>query len=222
MTPPDPTEQDLHAIRSVSADAPLQEAQAGDDPFALFQTWLDQALEANDGAWFEPNAMALSTADAQGRPDCRIVLLKHLDRDGLVFYTNLESAKAQQLAANPRAAAVFYWSGQERQVRVRGRVERVDEQDAREYFASRPRGSQLGALVSRQSRPLDSRQALEADLEQARARYTDKPIPKPDYWGGLRIVPEAFEFWQGRDNRLHDRLLYRRDGQGWARQRLSP
>ncbi len=222
MSPPDPTGHELHELRSVSADRPLQEAQAGDDPFALFGTWLDQAVERNEGAWFEPNAMALCTADAEGRPDCRIVLLKHHDREGLVFYTNLESAKARQLNANPRVAAVFYWSAQERQVRVRGRVERVDAQAAREYFASRPRGSQLGAIVSRQSRPLASREDLEAELEQVRERYEGQPLPKPDFWGGYRIVPETFEFWQGRDNRLHDRLLYARDARAWSRQRLSP
>ena len=213
---------DLKHLRSESKDAPLNEDSAPGDPAILFDQWLQQAIEENDGAWYEPNAMALSTADAESSPDCRIVLLKEFSPEGFVFYTNTESAKGRQLAENPRAAAVFYWSRFERQVRLRGPVEKLSRERAEEYFASRPRRSQLGAVVSRQSRPIDSRSELESALAEAEARYEGRDIPMPAFWGGYRLVPEQIEFWQGRSSRLHDRLLYTRSGDGWTRQRLSP
>ncbi|MFP4355151.1 MAG: pyridoxamine 5'-phosphate oxidase [Phycisphaerae bacterium] len=213
---------DLEHLRSESKDVPLCEDRAPDDPVTLFEKWLEQAVEDNDGAWYEPNAMALSTADAEGSPDCRIVLLKECSREGFVFYTNTESAKGRQLAENPRAAAVFYWSRFERQVRLRGPIEKLSCERAESYFANRPRGSQLGAIISRQSQPINSRGELESALAQAEAQYQGRDIPMPAFWGGYRLVPEQIEFWQGRSSRLHDRLLYTRSQSGWARQRLSP
>lgn len=199
----------------------LSERDLDPDPLHQFARWLDQAVAAS---LIEPNAMALATATPDGRPSVRMVLLKGFDPGGFVFYTNYESRKGGELAANPSAALVFYWGALERQVRVEGRVSRVDAAQSDAYFYSRPTGSQLGAAASRQSQVLPNREALEAGVAALAARYGDQVIPRPDYWGGYRLAPSSIEFWQGRANRLHDRLRYRREPErdAWSIERLSP
>jgi pyridoxamine 5'-phosphate oxidase len=170
----------------------------------------------------EPNAMTVATATREGVPSARIVLLKQWDERGFVFYTNYEGQKGRELAENPVAALVFYWPELERQVRIVGAVERTSVEESNAYFQSRPLGSRLGALVSHQSTVIPDRTHLEARLLQLEAEYQDNPPPLPEYWGGYRVAPHAFEFWQGRPNRLHDRLRYRLDGGVWLVERLSP
>lgn len=198
----------------------LSEENVHPDPVEQFRLWFDEALAAN---LHEPNAMTLATADASGRPSARIVLLKGYDGRGFVFYTSYTGRKAAELEENPRAALVFYWGELERQVRVEGEVARLSEAESDAYFASRPRGSQLGARVSEQSRPLESRAALERRLRELESEYEETEIPRPGGWGGYRLAPEKVEFWQGRESRLHDRLLYAPDGRGgWGITRLQP
>lgn len=192
-----------------------------DDPDALFDVWMDEARESEPR---DPNAMALATVDREGRPDVRTVLLKGKDERGFVFYTNAESAKGQELAARAEAAFVLYWKSLNRQIRVRGSVETVSGAESDAYFDSRHPRSRLGAIASRQSRPLDSRATLEAKVAELEALYRDRPIPRPAYWHGFRVRPYQIEFWADRDNRLHDRIVFRREGVGdaWTRQRLYP
>jgi pyridoxamine 5'-phosphate oxidase len=191
------------------------------NPIVLFARWMREAQLAE---LKEPNAMTLATSTAQGRPSGRIVLLKEVSEFGFVFYTNYTSRKGQEIKTNPFVALTFYWAELERQVRVEGTVETVSREKSEAYFRTRPKGSRLGALVSRQSEKLPSRAPLEAKLLDLEKQYADTDdIPPPDYWGGYRVVPEAIEFWQGRTNRLHDRLLYRTKGeQTWTIERLSP
>ena len=189
--------------------------------------WADQfAVWFADAAAFglpEPNAMVLATADRSGRPSARTVLLKEYDVSGFVFFTNYESRKGTELATNPYASLVFPWFPMQRQVLVGGAVERVSRAETEEYFASRPRGSQLGAWASPQSRVLPDRAAVESHLTAAIERFGDGPVPAPPHWGGFRVLPETVEFWQGRSNRLHDRLRYRRTAErGWVVERLAP
>jgi pyridoxamine 5'-phosphate oxidase len=188
------------------------------DPISLFGEWLGEAeaSEAND-----PNAMALATVDADGLPDVRMVLMKAYDANGFVFFTNFESAKGRELLAHPRAAALFHWKSRRRQVRVRGPVTLVTDAEADAYFATRSRGSQLGAWASRQSRPLASRAALEEAAAEYAARYPDA-VPRPPYWCGFRIGIAEIEFWQDGAFRLHDRVVFRRRGEGWEKTRLYP
>ena len=188
------------------------------DPILLFSEWLTaaEATEPND-----PNAMALATVDEHGAPDVRIVLLKGHDAQGFVFYTNFESAKGHQLSAHPVAAIVIHWKSLRRQVRVRGAVTPVTDAEADAYFASRSRGSQIGAWASSQSRPLESRAVLEAAAAAIAARYQDA-VPRPPYWSGFRLSPSEIEFWQDGANRLHDRVVFRREGEGWQRTLLNP
>lgn len=198
----------------------LTEESAGDDPVALMERWLQDALNAN---LIEPNAMCLATVDEAGNPDARFVLLRGFDERGLVFYTNSQSPKGKQLTHRPYATLVFWWGALERQVRVRGMVEQVSDAEADAYFATRPRGHQLAAWVSPQSQPIPDRAWLEQRAAEVEREFEGRAVPRPPYWTGYRLVPDSFEFWQGRRNRLHDRLLYTRlpDG-GWRRERLAP
>lgn len=189
------------------------------DPFPLFDEWLAEAraAEVND-----PEAMALATADAEGQPSVRMVLLKGHGPEGFVFYTNDESAKGAQLAANPRAALLFHWKSLRRQVRVEGRVERVAASQADAYFASRARDSQLGAWASDQSRPLDRRSTFEQRFEDMKRRFQDGEVPRPPHWGGYRVSPHRIEFWSDRPHRLHERRLFVRGDGGWTEGLLYP
>lgn len=200
--------------------AGLNENETNPNPLIQFQTWFDQALNAELP---EPNAMTLATADGKGTPSARIVLLKGLDETGFVFYTNYQSRKGEQLAENPAAALVFWWAELERQVRIEGNVEKVSQAESEEYFASRPFGSQLGAWASPQSQVIASRSILEEKSWELEQKYANQELPKPPYWGGYRLLPTEIEFWQGRPNRLHDRLRYRQQEDGsWLRERLAP
>lgn len=196
----------------------LSEADAAADPLALFTSWLHDAVGAKLPL---PNAMTLATVTAEGAPDARIVLLKGLERGGFAFYTNYRSRKARQLEKRPAACLVFQWSELERQVRVEGAVEKVGAAESDEYFASRPAGARLSAWASEQSERVSSRGALESALQEARRKYGEQP-PRPAHWGGYRVIPQRIEFWQGRADRLHDRLLYTREASGWRIERLAP
>jgi pyridoxamine 5'-phosphate oxidase len=189
------------------------------DPLRQFQTWFGEAAEAGVEV---PEAMALATATPDGRPSARMVLLKAEDERGFAFHTNYESRKGEELAANPRAALLFHWRTAGRQVRVEGPVERVPAEESEAYFRTRPTGSRLAAWASPQSRPLPARAELDRLYEDAAARFPGEEVPLPPYWGGFRLVPEAYEFWQHRENRLHDRVRYERDAAGWKRLRLAP
>ena len=210
----------LSDLRREYTLAGLKESDADSNPFKQFDKWFQQALAAGLP---EPNAMTLATATLDGKPSARVVLLKGFDEHGFVFFTNYESQKGRELLANPQAALVCYWIELERQVRISGRVNRVSAQESEEYFQSRPLGSQLGAWASQQSEVVGGRKTLEERLEQLTREYQTKPVPLPPYWGGYRVAPEAIEFWQGRPNRLHDRLRYTLQSNGqWLIERLSP
>ncbi len=198
----------------------LLESTVNPDPVEQFRTWLAAAEAAG---FINPEAMTLATATPDGRPSARMVLLKGVDERGFVFFTNYESRKAAELDANPRAALVFYWPALERQVRVEGRVERTTAAESDAYFRSRPWGSRLGALASPQSRVIPGRDVLERRMEELLRQYPDHDIPRPAHWGGYRLIPVLFEFWQGQPNRLHDRLCYERHDDGsWDIRRLAP
>ena len=199
--------------------AALDERDVDPDPFAQFGRWFDEVVAAQLP---EPNAMTLATADGTGRPSARIVLLKAADGRGFTFYTNFGSRKARELPDGSRAALLFFWPELERQVRIEGAIEKVDMATADAYWSSRPRLSRIGAWASPQSEPLPDRASLEARFDEAFARYPDDQVPRPPHWGGYRVVPDAFEFWQGRASRLHDRITYRRDGANWRIGRLAP
>jgi pyridoxamine 5'-phosphate oxidase len=199
---------------------PLRKADVDADPLAQFQAWFREARESGLRL---PEAVVLATAAADGAPSARMVLLKGADERSFSFFTNTESRKARELAANPRAALLFYWDPLGRQVRVEGRAAPVSREEAAGYFATRPRGSQIAAWASRQSGALEGRDELEAEVERRAAEFDGGDVPLPPWWGGYRLVPERYEFWQHRDDRLHDRLAYEPDGDGrWRIVRLSP
>jgi len=198
---------------------PLVEAEVLRDPLAQFAAWLKDAERAE---MIEPTAMTLATVDADGRPSARVVLLKGLQQGALQFFTNYDSRKAAALAANPFAAATFWWDRLERSVRFEGRVQKLSAEVSTEYFHSRPRGSQIGAWTSQQSQVVDSRATLDARLAANQQRFAEGEIPLPSFWGGYALVPDRIEFWQGRDNRLHDRLRFERAAHGWQLLRLEP
>ena len=207
-------------VRVEYGDEPLARADLPSDPWTLFRSWLDAARAASVP---EPNGMSVATVDGDGQPQCRVLLLKQLDERGLVFFSNRESDKGAQLAANPRAAATFWWPApRNRQVRVTGRVEPVPDDESDAYFRTRPRRAQLCSAASPQSRVVASRDELESCVAELAARIGDGPVPRPRHWGGYRLHPAAIEFWQGREGRLHDRFRFTaRDG-GWLVERLAP
>jgi len=211
---------DLGALRREYGDKGLDVPDLAPDPIAMFREWLDDTVQSG---LHEPNAMVVTTVSAQARPSSRMVLLKAVDEGGFVFYTNYESRKGREIAANPAVSLLFPWHDLQRQVRVEGTASRVSDSETAAYFSSRPRGSRLGAWASPQSREVASRGELDALYEQVEKRFADvDPMPLPPYWGGYRVRPDVVEFWQGRKGRMHDRLLYRRDGQGWSTTRLAP
>jgi pyridoxamine 5'-phosphate oxidase len=189
------------------------------DPMAAFEAVFAQA---GDGAPFDHTAMTLATVDAGGRPGARVVLLHGLDRRGFVFFTNYESRKGRDITANPQAALCFYWPWLDRQVRIEGRLTRIDGAESDAYFATRPRGKQAGAWASEQSRPLASRDALDAACREIEARHAGGDIPRPPFWGGYRLAPDRIEFWKAGGSRLHDRFLFTKTNEGWTRERLAP
>lgn len=205
-------------LRQDYQSQPLRQHEMEADPLTEFQVWFAAAIEREP---FEANAMTLATADAEGRPSARMVLLKEVDSRGFVFFTNYQSRKGGELEGNPQAALVFYWPQQHRQVRVEGQVERLEAAASDAYFQSRPRGARLAAWASQQSQPVATREDLDANYSRMAARYPDE-VPRPGHWGGYRLVPRVVEFWQGRPDRNHDRIEYRRVERGWHQRRLMP
>jgi pyridoxamine 5'-phosphate oxidase len=211
----------IEALRKEYAQGELELSDTPADPIQQFEQWFEEALQSEVP---EPNAMTLSTASADGVPSARIVLLKGLEVGTFLFYTNYESRKGRELAENPRAALTFLWHELQRQVRIEGQVEQLDEAASTAYFQSRPKGSQIGAWASPQSQPIESREVLEAKEQALSEKYEDaEQLPRPDHWGGYRVIPQRIEFWQGRPSRLHDRILYERSADGhWEKKRLAP
>ncbi len=209
---------DLNNLRKNYDQGELDEADAPDAPVALFEKWFDEAVAAGIP---EPSAMTLATVGPAGRPSTRVVLLKSIDAAGLVFFTNYDSRKGQELALNPLAAAQFHWVAAERVIRVEGSIEKVSAADSDAYFASRPLDSRLGAWASPQRQVIANRGVLVANAAKAAAKYGTNP-PRPDHWGGYRLIPDSWEFWQGRKSRLHDRIRFRRGDNGWLKERLAP
>lgn len=207
------------AEKQPAANAPGEMAQAGDDPTARFRAWLGEATAAGSR---EPTAMSLATTDAIGRPDVRMVLLKDADERGFVFYTNLSSPKAKALRQDSRVALCFYWDVIDKQVRVRGRAQPVDDEQADSYFATRPRLSQIGAWASHQSQPMRGYFELEAQVAKMAVRFGLGEVPRPPFWSGFRVIPEEMEFWTQKPFRRHERILYRRTAEGWRKQWLYP
>jgi pyridoxamine 5'-phosphate oxidase len=197
---------------------PLLESRADPYPLVQFERWFADAASVVPN----PEAMAVATADGGGHPSVRMVLLKGWDADGFVFHTNFDSRKGRELAENPSAALLFYWEPLGRQVRIEGPVDRIPEPDSDSYFQTRPRGGQIGARASRQSRTIDSREQLDREVKLLESRFAGQEVPRPPWWGGLRVQPRVFEFWQNREDRLHDRLRYTRVEDGWKIDRLQP
>lgn len=210
---------DTASLRHEYKRAKLSEGDVHPNPIEQFRVWFEEAIAAD---LHEPNAMTVATATPEGAPSVRVVLLKSFDESGFVFHTNYEGRKGRELEGNPRCALLFYWGELERQVRIEGRAGRVSPEESDAYFRSRPRGGHLGAWASRQSQPIQSRADLETQVREVEARYEGREVPRPPFWGGYRVAPEVVEFWQGRENRLHDRLVYRRARDGWEVARLQP
>jgi pyridoxamine 5'-phosphate oxidase len=216
----DMTRQDLADLRREYRSKPLRREDLAADPIVQFDRWFADAQRAEA---LEVNAMSIATTDQNGQPSLRTVLLKYYDEQGLIFYTNLGSRKSRELAANPKVALLFFWPEVHRQVKIRGTAGRTSAAENLRYFMRRPRDSQLGAWVSEQSQVISSRQVLEAKFAEMKRRFAAGEVPLPDFWGGYRVQPEAIEFWQGQENRLHDRFLYTRvEDSGWIIERLAP
>ena len=211
---------DIKNLRKQYTQAGLDYHDLKQDPFEQFETWFQEACAAN---LLEPNAMILGTASAQAEPSLRTVLLKYFDRKGLIFFTNYESRKARQIQTNPQVSLLFLWLPLERQVEIMGTASKISTAESLAYFATRPRGSQLGAWCSQQSKIISSRQLLQSKFEEMKQKFRDSQVPLPSFWGGYRVKPSSFEFWQGCPNRLHDRFFYSRQENGaWNIQRLAP
>jgi len=214
---------DFKALRKEYETAGFGPDDLSDNPMEAFEIWFAEATKQSPGDWFEPNAVTLSTSEPSGRVSSRWVLLKGVDADGFRLYTNYDSDKGQQIKSNPNVALCFHWPYLGRQLRIEGRAERTTRQDSEQYFHSRPRGSQIGAMVSRQSQIIESRAELEQYRDKLEKEFENQEIPLPDNWGGYKVKPDRFEFWQGRLDRLHDRIAYINDGAGqWTKVRLSP
>ncbi len=211
--------RDLHSIRRDYQFDDLLEDQAGEDPLALFDAWLEKAIESDSN---DPTAMTLSTVDADGAPHARIVLLKQRDESGFSFFTNYDSDKGEQLKQNNKACMTFFWPALSRQVRIQGKVEKVSREASETYFASRPRASQLAARTSQQSHVIENRGVLQAAFEKQEQDFENKDVPCPDNWGGYVLKPDSIEFWQGRPSRLHDRVCFSKSDTQWLRVRKAP
>jgi len=212
--------EELQNLRQDYSAATLSEKSINVNPIKQFDIWFNEALAAEI---HEPNAMTLATATADGRPSARIVLLKGFDANGFAFYTNYLSRKGKELTKNPNAAIVFFWGELERQVRIEGTIEKLSKEQSEQYFHSRPKLSQIGALASPQSQEIVGRDELEAKMSQLEGEYADKEVPKPSYWGGYILKPRLIEFWQGRRSRLHDRIVFKKiDNKSWKKVRLAP
>lgn len=210
---------DLETLRRGYRTRPLGRDDLVEDPIVQFQQWFTEALDANV---LDPNAMSVATVGDDGQPSLRMVLLKYFDTKGFVFYTNLDSRKAREMAGNSRVALLLYWAEISRQVRITGTATRISAAESLRYFLTRPRDSQIGAWVSEQSRVIEGRQLLEAKFAELKARFATGDVPLPAFWGGFRVQAHTVEFWQARENRLHDRFLYSQSGTGWTINRLAP
>ncbi len=206
-------------MKSTNANNELNETSVDKDPFIQFTKWYESILNSKLN---EPTAMMLSTADANGNPSARIVLLKEIDDSGFVFYTNYGSRKGKDLKENPKAALTFFWDELRRQIRIEGSIEKISRETSKEYFSSRPRESQIGAWVSAQSSVISNRDILENKFDELDEKFGNEEIPLPDFWGGYKLIPNYFEFWQGRDNRLHDRIYYKKENDEWKIFRIAP
>lgn len=214
------SEQDIQHIRNEYSKESLSEKDTDKDPIKQFDKWFTEVLKSEQA---EPTAMTLATATTDGRPSARIVLMKGFNGDGFSFYTNYLSRKGKEIAKNPLGALIFFWDTLERQVRVEGTIEKLSREESEKYFHSRPKGSQVGAVVSPQSQEIPDRDGLEKKWQEAEAQYADKEVPKPSHWGGYILRPRLIEFWQGRPSRLHDRILYKKvDNKSWKKVRLAP
>jgi pyridoxamine 5'-phosphate oxidase len=211
--------QEISNIRKEYLNAKLEESFVDANPLIQFQKWLSEAINSNET---EPTAMVLSTVSVEGKPSSRVVLLKETGRDNLMFFTNYTSRKGKELAANPHAALLFFWPDLQRQVRIEGKVEKTSAENSDQYFVSRPEASKLASWASSQSEIIDNREKLEEAFQQETLRFAKDPVSRPPHWGGFQLIPESYEFWQGRESRLHDRLKYIKSGDEWTIVRLAP